>query len=465
MPLLHRAVAREVLWRRGNLAWKLHKGQEVIEAAYKKVTKKLFVANCARRFGKTYWNCVKAVEKALTCENTLPRIKVAASTRTELREFIIPSFELILQDCPEDIAPRWVSSESKYVFDHNGAEIQLIGLDKSPDGGRGNYCDLYIFEEAGFIANLLYLYSSVVAPMTLRRPGARIIMSSTAPPTPAHPFQEFCERAQKQGAYVELNIYANPLMTPEDIEEAKAECLDESEWLREYMCQFVVDKTRAVTPEWSDDLVGEVERPVHFNYLHRYVAMDLGVKVDLTAIVFGYYNPSDKRLIIEDEADISGPTMTTLGLRDLIRQKESLLWPMLKPYRRVADNNNPLLLQDLGSLHGLHFVSTGKDELAAMINELRLMLKGKRILVSPKCVKTLGCLRYAIWNKKRSALDRSNLYGHFDHLMALVYLVRNLDQNTDPIPRLAGVATGGMHVRPLKKRKGIEDKIKKIVNI
>jgi len=463
MPLLKQGDARELLWKRGNLRWKLHKGQLRIEDAYKSVNRKLFVANCARRYGKTFWALTKAVECALSCKNENPRIKYAAATKLQLKEFALPSMEVILRNCPDELMPIYKATESKFIFP-NGAEIQLIGLDKLPDGGRGNYCDLYIFEEAGFIDDLPYLYGSVVLPMMLRRPGARVIMISTPPRTPAHPFQEFCERAQKQHSYIELNILANPMMTPEEIEEAKSECLDESEWLREYMCQFVVDSNRAIIPEWDDELIADAPRPKYFDFLHRYVSMDLGVKIDLTAIGFGYWDPKTKIFHLEDEAEMNGPDMTTISLKNLIVSKEKELWPDLKVHKRISDSDNPLLIQDLGSLHGVYFWPTRKDELPAMVNELRLMIKSRKLRISPKCVKTIGCLRYGIWNSRRNGFDRSRLYGHFDHLAMLIYLIRNLDQETDPVPSILNPNHDTQMIKP-RKQNQISDLLKKMFNI
>lgn len=465
MPKINRQKARELCWDRGLLDWKLHEGQKVIEDSYRGVEKKLFVANCARRFGKTFWACVKAIEWAVKCPNQWPRIKYASATRYDLKEFALPSFELILLDCPDDLRPQYRASESKYVFPHNGAEIQLVGLDKRPDGGRGNYCDLYIFEETGQIDNLEYLYSSVVSPMTLKRDGARIIMISTPSPSPAHPFQEFCDRAVDQNGYVELNIFDNPLMSAEEIELAKEDCLTESDWLREYMCQHVVDETRAITPEWKKSYEEAVPRPQYFKHVHRYVGMDLGTKIDLTAIVFGYWDPIDKRLIIEDEAEISGPKMTTPELRDLVKVTESRLWPHMEPpYRRISDNDNPLLIQDLGILHGLHFTPTGKDELHAMVNDVRRLVKAGKVVIHPKCKKTIGCLRGAIWDKHRKRFDRSKLYGHFDHLAALMYLIRNIDFHDNPVPRSLGIDPKNSYNRTVKSDSKLASAVKKIMN-
>jgi len=171
-----RARARDILWHRGDLSWKYHAGQEVIEKAYRKVKRKMFVANCARRFGKTFWLVAKAIECAINCKNTLPRIKIATQFMSTMEEFLIPAFEVLLEDCPDDIWAGWElgysRSKRKFTF-LNGAEIKLVGLEKNPNGLRGNYADLVIIDEAGNVDNLAYLYSSVIAPMTLTRPGPR----------------------------------------------------------------------------------------------------------------------------------------------------------------------------------------------------------------------------------------------------------------------------------------------------
>jgi hypothetical protein len=40
------------------------------------------------------------------------------------------------------------------------------------------------------------------------------------------------------------------------------------------------------------------------------------------------------------------------------------------------------------------------------------------------------------------------VYGHYDHLAALVYLVRNLDQNTNPIPNNYGISARNHWINP-----------------
>lgn len=418
------------LWRRNNLSWKLHTGQKVIDKVYRAVTNKLFVANCSRRFGKTYWVAIECIKVARS--KNLARVKVASAFLKDVEEFIVPTFNFIMEDMPEDIKPRWIESKKKYIF-RNGSEIQLIGLDKNPNAGRGNYCDLYVFEEAGFIKNLSYLYSSVVIPMTMYRKGARVMMISTPPKTPDHDFVKFCQKARMEGGYVELDIDKNPMVTPEMREEYRKECLTETDWLREYMCQFVTDQTMAIIPEMRGYNYKRGPVSPHYALLHKYVAMDLGVR-DLNVTLFAYYDFPRAKLVVEREHVMNGPEMTTPKLHKAISDIEMELWGGVEPYKRVADNNNPLLLLDLGSIHNMFFHSTSKDSLHAMINQVRVWISQGRVEIDDSCKILIDSLKSGIWNEKRTEFGRSVQLGHFDAVATIMYMIRNIDEVTNPIP-------------------------------
>lgn len=426
----YRSRLKKKLWLRNDIKWKLHAGQHAIDNAFESVIAKLFVAICARRFGKTYWVAVICVMAAIRIKNG--RIKVASAYLKDVEEFIVPAFNLVMEDMPDEIRPKWNESKKKYRF-KSGAEIQLVGLDRNPNAGRGNYCDLYVFEEAAFIKNLKYLYSSIVVPMTMYRKGARVLMITTPPQSPDHEIVDFCIKAKLENAYVELDIYKNPMVTPDMVEEYKRECLTETDWLREYLCQFVTDKTRAILPEM---LGYDFKRgPVSANYehFHKYVGMDLGVR-DLNVTLFAYYDFERAKIVIEREHVISGPTMTTPILHAEISKIEKDLWNAKEPYKRVADNNNPLLLLDLGSIHNMFFHSTSKDDLHAMINAVRIWIAQKRIEIDESCKFLIDSMKFGIWNENRTEFGRSKTLGHYDAIAALMYLIRNIDEHTDPIP-------------------------------
>ena len=426
-----RELAIRYHWLKNNLLWKLHAGQQAIHKAYESVVAKLFIAICARRFGKTYWVAVICVMVARSIPNG--RVKVASAFLKDVEEFIVPAFNLVMEDMPNEIRPKWHESKKKFRFS-NGAEIQLVGLDRNPNAGRGNYCDLYVFEEAAFIKNLKYLYSSVVVPMTMYRKGARVLMITTPPQSPDHDIVDFCLKAKSENAYVELDIYKNPMATPEMIEEYKKECLTETDWLREYLCQFVTDKTKAILPEMLGYDHSRGPRSEHYHLLHKYVSMDLGVR-DLNVTLFGYYDFPRAKLVIEREHVMSGPSMTTTVLHKEISDVEKELWDGKEPYKRVADNNNPLLLLDLGSIHNMFFHSTSKDSLHAMVNNLRVWIAQGRIEIDSSCKTLIDSLKFGIWNENKTDFARSKALGHYDALAALMYMVRNIDETTNPIPK------------------------------
>lgn len=428
------------LWYRGNLSYKLHAGQKLIKESLDKITGQLFVANCSRQWGKSFLMVSEAISLALRTPRA--RIKYGTAFLSDLEEFIQPIFETILEDCPSAVKPVFRTKGSKWIF-RNGAEIKLVGLDKNPNGLRGNSIDLIILDECGFIHNLAYLYKSVIIPATTHRPNCKVILISTPPVTPAHDYADFVQRAEAENCYAKFDIYTNPMVDKATI----ARLMKESggplstTWRREYLCELVTDADSQLVQEWQDKYVKPVQKDEFFQFYHLYEGMDLGTK-DFTVVLFGYYDFRRATLVIQDEIKLSGPKLTTLMLHDEIKAREANLWPDRKPYRRISDNNNPQLIQDLSILHKMSFITTDKDTLEAMLNELRMMVGRGQVEVDPGCTQLIGCLKYGVWDAKRKAFARSQVYGHFDALAALIYLVRNLDRHSNPIP-----ATYGFDVR------------------
>lgn len=426
-------AAKDEKWHRGDLSWKLHKAQKIIDAAYKGVTNQLFVGNCSRQFGKTFWAVTKAIECALSKPKA--QIRYGAAFQTDLKEFIIPAFDKIMEDCPAHLKGVYKSQTGAYEFP-NGSRIKLVGIDKRPEGLRGNTLDMVVLDECGFLSNLDYVYKSVIIPATTHRPNAKIILISTPPSTPAHSFLDYCAKAESENAYKMFTIYDNPMIDDKTINRLMMEAggEDSTTWKREYLCHFVTDSELQIVPEWDEEkYMMTMPKDEYYQYYHRYVGMDLGTK-DFTACIFGYYDFKKATLVIQDEMMMNGPSMNTIKLVAAIQAKELTLWEGIKPYRRVSDNNNLHLLQDMSSLHNMHFTPTSKDTLDAMVNELRTLVQQGRLVVEPQCKQLLGCLKYGVYNKKRTEFARSNVYGHYDHLAALIYLVRNVSFHSNPIP-------------------------------
>lgn len=417
--------------------------------------------NVSRRWGKTTLNDMVALEVCYRVPGA--QVRFAAPTGIELRKRTLPIMRGLLQDCPPDLRPSWNGQDKAFTF-FNGSEIHIAGVNNDhEDDLRGTSCHIANIDEAGYVDRLSYLIDSVLAPQTLDT-GGTIVLGSTPPPTPAHDYCEIAQKCEAEGWYAHRDIFSMglpvellrryqkqagcrwELPSGETFDEwvEGASLIESSTWQREYLAQFVVDSTLAVVPEWREANVREVKRDEFFLFHHKYSAMDLGVR-DFNATLFGYYDFRNARLVIEDEWIANGPELTSDVIEKHVREREKRLG-YEEMRMRVADNNNVNLLVDL-AVAGLPFGATSKElikgfaskgqNLMSMVNMTRMWVKEGRIVVHPRCSNLLGCLKYGVWKDIQwigRELGRSRAYGHYDALMALVYLVRNVDTHSNPIP-------------------------------
>lgn len=424
--------AVDQLWRLGRIAEiKLHSSQLEVYEAFKASREKRYTLNCSRRWGKSTFLCAVSAEQAL--QHPGSQIHYAAPTAKSARRYIVPLMRELFEDCPDEIRPQFRSLDSVYSFP-NGSQIYISGCDKGhAENLRGTNTHLGLVDEGGSIEDLAYVISDILMPQTLTT-GGRILVASTPPITPAHPFAQFAEACEAAGAYSHKTLYDNPLLTPEVIEQ----CIRESggkettTFRREYLAEFVVDAELAVVPEFTPDvedvIVGEVERPKYFD---AYVSMDIGF-VNATAVLFGYWDFKAGYLVIEDELILN--RMTTEDLAIGIRDKEVRHWgPDHKAYMRISDVDH-IVINDLMRLHNICFSPTPKDNKEAMINALRLCVAERKLRIHPRCRTLISQLRHAVWNKQRTKFEKSEDSGHFDTVDALAYLIRNLVRNRNPYP-------------------------------
>lgn len=434
---------QEKSWYHGELTWKLHgtqdrPGQLKIDEAFHLSDGKLFVADCSRQLGKSTWAALKCIELALTKRKA--KVRYATAFLTDLEQFIIPAFDFLLEDCPEDLRPKWSAQKYEWYFPSTQSKIRLVGLDRKPNGLRGNKLDLVVLDEAGYISRLSYIYRNVLIPATTHVPTAKILMLSTQPESPDHDFCKFCDRAEAHNSYVKATIYDNPLLGKEQIDEIAAECggYESTAFKREYLCMRIVEEGRALIPEFTYER--HVKVPVtnaNLPYYIRMQAMDTGVR-DMTACIFGYYDFVRATVVIEHEFAIKGPEVTTPRIAELIREVEEKYPEYKTPYLRIADNDNLILIQDLGTVYDLHFAPTNKDELHAMVNKVRVWFGTGRVEIHPRCERLISALKAGIWDKNREKFDRSETHGHFDLIAALVYFIRNVPETLNRIPEFFG---------------------------
>lgn len=393
--------------------------------------KRMSVFHCSRRLGKTYLLCVLSIVYALKKSNS--QIRYASVTQKAVRKMVHPIFKELFSQIPEKYRGKWNTQEGAYIF-QNGSFCHVLGVNGgAADDARGTSTDLALVDEAAFVDELAYLVDSVLMPQLLTVENSRLIMASSSPISPAHEFVEYIHKAQKEKSYHNYTIHEggySQSLIDEFCDEAGGK--ESTIWCREYLNHIIIDSDYAIIPEAAHFQPG-LTKSEYWPFYDRYVSMDIGTR-DLTVILFATYDFKRGKLCIEREFTINGPQMTTPKIAAAIKSIESEVFPPKKEVKRIADNNNLLLLQDLGYLHDCHFIPTSKDSLEAMVNEMRIWFLNGRIEIAEDCPTLIQSIQFGFWNEQRSSFGRSATLGHFDAIAALMYLIRNIDQTTNPIP-------------------------------
>lgn len=436
-------------WRAADLTYKLKAAQKLIHEAIKSATKRKTVLHCSRRFGKSFLLVVIAIMAALTT----PGIQVSyiCPTQKNLRTILKPIFREILKDCPPEFFPTFHKQEGIYIFP-NGSEIHLFGV----EGGnienlRGQSTKLALVDEAGFIDNLKYVVDSVLLPQLLSTNG-QMFLSSSSPLSKEHEFVEYINAAKLEGAYHLFTIEQagyEPALVEEFIKEMGGR--NSTQCRRELFCELVTEAERALCPEWKPEFARVHPRSELFEFYDKYFALDSGVR-DKTVGLYGYYDFKNASLIIEAEFVLQNLQVRTDVIAGCMRAIEAAptadapgyvpgddptAEPVALGYKDVArygDNDNLILIQDLTAFHDMPTLTTGKDSLDAMVNQVRLWVAAGRIVIHPRCKLLLATLENGLWNPNRTDFARSESLGHMDAFAALMYMVRNVRTDINPVP-------------------------------
>jgi hypothetical protein len=431
------------LYRRGNLVYKLDPFQKTLHDQVLNSKDKIVVVLSSRRLGKSWLAATEAVMQCLRKSGSI--VKILAPTKLMIGSILQPLFTEILKDAPKDFIPS--HNQNKFIYKFaNGSVIELA----ASNGGhaeklRGSFADLIIVDEAGFCDDLGNTVRSILIPTTMNTRG-KILLMSTPPKMPDHDFLKFVEDAELAGTLIKKTIYDNTRIKKEEIEEILVSYpggAANPEFRREFLCEMHKDSSLAVIPEFTLELEKEVvqdwKRPPFYD---AYEAMDLGFK-DFTVILFAYYDFRASKIIIEDEIVKRGEEVKIPELAEAILAKETALWTnpisneIKKPHLRVSDINYIVTQEIYRASNGkIAFTATKKDDKDAAINNLRVLLGSKKIIIHPRCQVLIRHLRNVKWpnSNNREKFGRSPDHGHYDAVSAAIYLCRNIEFNKNPYP-------------------------------
>jgi hypothetical protein len=439
--------AIEASWQTGRLFVHLNPSQRKIYAAFKanKDKNSKFVVNCSRKIGKSVLGMFMAAETCIEKPKAL--VAFIAPTVDDVQEYTRQLFDVVFATCPDYLKPKLYRSSLTFP---NGSKVLFRGVGKGTGSSYNNLrsfaFDLIILDEAGFSANLDEIVDGALTSTLIPRNG-NMLMMSTPPVTPDHAFKEYCDKAELDGSYIKLTIRDShyPLERQEKFIKDLGGILSHKV-RREYFCEFVIDTDFQLCPEWKPEFEKDVAVNENFKFWNKYDALDQGWS-DNSVCGFATVEWVNNKsvLVLRDEISMKSPEQTTDHLAETIIKKELEVFNVpsldVSPVtKRIADNNTPSLLQDFNLRHKLYFSPVeSKTYLDVMVSDVRELVKEGRILVSPKCVQTIGCLRNGVWTKLKTGargkeFSRSKNYGHYDGFAMLMYLVRSADMLKNPLP-------------------------------
>lgn len=432
--------ARRALWLAGLLSWKFHANQLVIDHALEDLPPEVkeAILLCCRRFGKSFFGCVKGLERAIRRKRLIRIVGPTIKQTVMIVDYNMAKITDELASLGLRGFVEHVKSEKCYRIPSVGSAIYLGGFDSQEDSLRGGEADDIFVEETGSSRPDDYKYQmkSVLKPQLLKTRG-RMVHLTTLPPLPGHPFEtETIPQAQLDNAFFSFTIYDDPLATPEIIADAIKDCggAETTEFKREYLNESVRDSSLVVIPDYDDARhVREVILP---NAAKPTTTIDWGGVRDKTVALLHWYDFMTDKLVFWDERSFPANTATDFIIAAVLDMERAL--PADLPHSaRFADVPGQLLV-DLNQGRWQFPVATPpKDDWQAGINALAVAFTQDKVIVHPRCKLLRQTLKSGTFNKQRTDFDRTQALGHCDALAAAMYANRVQDR-TNPFPKMVG---------------------------
>ncbi len=457
-PSLNQAV--KILWSKGLLKWKLTDLQKKIYDQFYDDSDDITTMLIARQTGKSYLLSILAVETCLKKPDAV--VKFVTPKLKMVKNILNKNMKTILKDCPAEFMPEWKEGEKVWRFP-NGSEIQAAGSDnQNYDNIRGGTCDLWIVDEAGFCNDLDEVVYSVLIPTTTMTGGSGILSSTPDPKNPDHAFiKDFVEPAETNGRLFKYTIDDNTRLTTEEVNKIVSRYPTGRKHPRfraEYLCEIVRDYDSLVIPEFDGEAQAEIVRdeimmPRFYDY---YLSMDIGGK-DFTVVLLAYFDFINNQVVVLDEV-VLREKQNTKSIAKNVKEKMEEHFGEKQPYLMFADNNNIILLNDLQMEHKLNFIPTRKDNKEAAINNVRLKVLNRDVLIHSRCKTLISHMKNATWTKKGNIngyreFARSADDGHYDAVDALIYLMRNIVYSKNPYPSDYGLLNSENHYYRTSEKK------------
>jgi len=407
------AGTKRYLWETGELSWKLHATQKIIDRSVKNNPAKEILILSTRQLGKSYWAVTYAISYCLKNPGSI--VRVCAPTLKQVQDIVEDNLAHIIQDAPEGLIQR---HKSTYRWTVGKSSLRLGALERAHvDGNRGGKADLIICEEGGFVSSDDYKYAikSVLGPQLLRSQGSLIHVTTPSEEIEHYIHTTIKPKTELTNSFFNFTIYDNPQLSIEQIQEAIKSCGGENtiDWQREYLAKIVRNTDTVIIPTFSPILhVKEFELPE--KYFPITVIDWGGVRDKTVALLFTYDFKRNKRLWMAES--VFEPNTSTEEIVKKILEMEA----PHKNIQRYADVPGQLQV-DLMATHDFEISLPHKDDWKASINNLQVSIGRMEHEIHPSCKFLITSLDSGRFNKNRTDFDRNSILGHCDAIAAMMY--------------------------------------------
>ena len=429
------------------------------------------------------------------------QLKYLAQTGVSVRGIIMPVIQALLEDMPREFRPKHDGPEAieedkqdhKWHFPHVGQAVSTFHATGANNHHykslRGPKAHKLTQDESGFYDDFEGVQAAL-RPMLITT-GGPCVYATTPAESPNHPSEITMQGLKALGRYIHRTIHGHPRLSLEEVEAVlrkeagrKGQTLEafkrSTYYRREYLSMHIVEATRAVCQEWSEDAgpghpEGTTWGDVHTTALERpqfcdwYDSLDIGFTRDPSAWLGAYWDWTHSRLVVEMESEpLRQPRADVLG-EEILRLRR-MLWPTTgKPPTPLDCQRSPcgqywmprLSVGDgsgngaekLREIHehnlGLDFIHALKSDLESRVNAVRVLVAQGKLWVHPRCANLRKQLATGLWaDKQKSDFERTE-DNHLDHFSALVDLVQHIDRQRCPIPQDFGRTADMEQWRPI----------------
>lgn len=437
-----------MMWKSGNLSYKLHSGQlEIYKQIKKYITdgQKEFALRIARQYGKSYMTVVIALEMCLKNKGII--VRILGPTLDSIKSIVDDNLQPIIEDAPEGLIKR-CKSEKRYIVGTSSLRIGTLERSHIDQTARGGNAFAIFCEECAASVkseDLKYAVESVINPQLLRSSskdhGGILAYITTPADMPEHYFHTDVEpKLMMRGTYFCKVVYDNPQLSEAQINLAMERCggKDSEAWRREYLCEVFRSAKVCIVPEFNVQLhVSSFNIP---QYKRLWTCIDFGGSRDHHHAILYYWDYDKDVLYIYDEVHAYNETSTP----ELLKQIEDMeACDDFGPIGRWGDLPGQLSV-DLNRTYNFNITQTAKDDFESALSNLRSMFHTNKIMIHNRCTWTIKTLLAGRWNNQRTDFMRTEELGHCDAIDALLYASRNIDK-ADPRPNKNKHKTDGFN--------------------